>query len=205
MSDRIDAAWLGFARTGDEWLCAYFDIERNLRHCAAPWLFAASHTLELFLKAGLIRSGATPEEAIAYKHRLFELWIRCSGLPEFPFRVRLIETCKNLCFIDEAAARKTVALNEYKHFLSLQSLYVALAHTMNLKYFGSMMKGVRYPISYAYVIPDLLMGIVLRRLHRWLDHDNFILSELELGGQSVAAYLGELPRCAHIEAALGAI
>lgn len=126
-----DNDWYNFARHADEWFANYAS---GANISGGVTMFTLGHSLELYLKAVLVKRTDDAEGVIKKNHKIANLWKDCKTdpkfLPDYSLDEKFLEhddifSIDHLDFEDQ---------EDFKKFVEHRSVYIISNHLPDLKY-----------------------------------------------------------------------
>lgn len=161
--------WKSFLYPADEWLVCYASTPRS---CHSVQFFAAGHALELYLKAIHCRIVGDIQRSMKHGHNLVPLWTEIKSAdpafaPSFDIRPAVL-AIKAL----KGGYEKVLSVDDMKHYISYQELYMVMQHLADLKYLGAPLKSVSGTIGFAFSFPNPMWITLFVELRSYIGKGN---------------------------------
>jgi hypothetical protein len=162
-------------------------------------IFAVGHALELYLKAIHCKLVGNIKSTMGFGHDVLRLWgaIKVSDptfAPSFEIRQAVLEV-KAL----KGGHEKVLTIEDSKHYVVHQQLYIVMQHLADLKYLGAPLKSVTGLIGFAFGSPDPMWAQLFAEARSFIGKDQVhdLIAELIQSGDvppAAAAFLEPVVR-----------
>jgi len=149
-----DGKWLAFAGLADQYFVAYACTPHI---CVGPAYQDLAHSIELYLKAALIKVTGDAQQARKHGHSVGALLRECQRMDStFLPRYVLRHSVLDAPLWNRQATERVLSKDDCLHFLDQQELYFIAHHQLagQIKYLGANPKGISGPYGYAQVFPN---------------------------------------------------
>lgn len=125
--------WHSLSYQGDQWFVSYTCVPPS---CIGVTLFSVGHAIELYLKASHTKIFGDFDKAIAYGHKVKDLWDSCKAgdrnfLPNHDIRDNVFR-----CDFFDRSVFNALSKDDQLHFIKFQCLYIIAKHLQDIKYLG---------------------------------------------------------------------